>query len=100
MLAFVTVGSTRFDSLIHEVLSDPVLVSLRQKGYKALVVQSGNSEYDVDRKAFSGETLTLEREKDGVCIEIWQFKPSLIADYQRADLVISHAGALLCHLHN
>jgi beta-1,4-N-acetylglucosaminyltransferase len=92
MLVFVTVGSTRFDALIHKVLSEPVLSSLRQKGYKTLVVQSGNSEYDVNRKAFSGETLTVEKEKDGVHIEIWQFKPSLLADYERADLVISHAG--------
>jgi beta-1,4-N-acetylglucosaminyltransferase len=34
----------------------------------------------------------LHIEKDGISIEIWKFKPSLQEEYERADLVISHAG--------
>jgi beta-1,4-N-acetylglucosaminyltransferase len=91
MSAFVTVGSTQFDSLVQTVLSEPVLRSLRQRGYCNLVVQCGNSNFDM-AKSIGDSVLRLQAE--GVDIEIWKFKPSLIPEYHRADLVISHAGML------
>lgn len=89
MFVFVTVGSTRFDSLIQTALSIPVLSSLRLKGYSNLVIQCGNSEFDLGNPA--GQPL----QKEGIDIEIWPFKPTLQAEYERADLVISHAGLFL-----
>ncbi|THU86438.1 glycosyl transferase [Dendrothele bispora CBS 962.96] len=91
MLAFVTVGSTRFDSLVDRVLSEEVLASLRGRGYTKLVVQCGNSAFG-HANLLQQET-ELHLEKDGVSIELWKFKPSLQEEYERADLVISHAGS-------
>ncbi|KAG7092372.1 hypothetical protein E1B28_008731 [Marasmius oreades] len=91
MLAFVTVGSTRFDSLVNCVFSQPVLSSLRDKGYTQLIIQCGNSELDLryllqERDVFASENY-------GIHIECWKYKPSLRGEYERADLVISHAGS-------
>jgi beta-1,4-N-acetylglucosaminyltransferase len=99
MRAFVTVGSTRFDVLIHAVLDDAVLAALSRRGYDQLVVQCGNSGIDADlaRHASSMKTDddSLERwsfASQGVRVELWRFKPSLQAEFAHADLVISHAG--------
>ena len=93
MLAFTTVGSTKFDALVQAVLSQPVLTALHLQGYTALVVQCGNSKVDVGSSSatITGDITSLQ--KDGLDIEIWKFKPSLQTEYDRADLVISHAGA-------
>jgi beta-1,4-N-acetylglucosaminyltransferase len=94
MLAFVTVGSTRFDSLVQSILSSQILSCLLLKGYSELVIQCGLSEVsDLEMPTESGIPLKLH--KDGVAIEIWRFKSSLETEYDRADLVISHAG-LIC----
>lgn len=87
MRVLTTVGSTKFDALVNAVLSEPVLRALRLQGYSTLVIQSGNSEVDVE---CTGDTTTLHR--DGLDIEIWKFKPSLEDEFESADLVISHAG--------
>ncbi|KAF5391400.1 hypothetical protein D9757_001976 [Collybiopsis confluens] len=89
MLAFVTVGSTRFDELVQAALSSAVLSSLRRRGYTSLIVQRGNSVFPYEDDA-GAETLRLE--KNGVHIECWKFKPSLQTEYEKADIVISHAG--------
>jgi beta-1,4-N-acetylglucosaminyltransferase len=88
-----TVGSTKFDALVQAVLSQPVLTALHLQGYTALVVQCGNSKVDVGSSSatITGDITSLQ--KDGLDIEIWKFKPSLQTEYDRADLVISHAGS-------
>ena len=92
MLAFTTVGSTKFDALVQAVLSQPVLTALCLQGYTTLIVQCGNSGVHVGSGAtITGDITSLQ--KDGLDIEIWKFKPSLQTEYDRADLVISHAGA-------
>jgi beta-1,4-N-acetylglucosaminyltransferase len=92
MLAFVTVGSTSFDSLVQSVLSSPVLLSLRAKGYTSLSVQCGDSNFELASSISHSRNWSLER--DGIRVELWKFKPSLQEEYERADLVISHAGML------
>ncbi|TDL27398.1 glycosyl transferase [Rickenella mellea] len=90
MRAFVTVGSTQFDCLVQASLSVAVLTALRGRGYLSLVVQCG-------KFARAGETdggldkWTME--KGGMSIEMWRYKPTLAADYDNADLIISHAGS-------
>lgn len=91
MLAFVTVGSTRFDSLVQSVLSPPILSTLRLKGYTKLVVQCGNSNFELASSISGERSLAVERE--GVDIELWKFKPTLQKEYETADLVISHGGS-------
>lgn len=92
MRAFVTVGSTRFDALVQQALSDSVVDVLRTKGYTSLTVQCGNSDFDAGLFNQQGETWTRALEGVG-SIEVWRFKSTLQQEYERADLVISHAGA-------
>jgi beta-1,4-N-acetylglucosaminyltransferase len=97
MRAFITVGSTKFDALIHQILSKNVLDSLREKGYTDVVIQYGNSQLANDlNPAFSD---SAELESFGVQINIWRFKPSLREEYAGADLVISHAGGFYFDYH-
>ncbi|KAG7452633.1 uncharacterized protein BT62DRAFT_998658 [Guyanagaster necrorhizus] len=91
MLVFVTVGSTRFDALVQAVLSDRVLAALSQAGCTAVVVQCGNSHFAHTHSIQNGETLNTQQQN--VTIEMYKFKPSLDSDYERADMVISHAGS-------
>ncbi|KAG6868273.1 hypothetical protein C0993_005558 [Termitomyces sp. T159_Od127] len=91
MLAFVTVGSTQFDALIQAILSSSVLSTLRRKGYDQLVVQCGNSDFELASSISGGGQSSVERE--GINIELWKFKPTLQREYEKADLVISHAGS-------
>lgn len=90
MRVFTTVGSTKFDALVNAVLSEPVLRALRLQGYSTLVIQSGNSEVGAKCTGDTTDTTTLH--KDGLNVEVWKFKPSLKDEFERADLVISHAG--------
>jgi beta-1,4-N-acetylglucosaminyltransferase len=94
MLAFVTVGSTRFDGLVQRALSEVVFDSLCSKGYTHLVVQCGHSDFDTSRFTRAGDAWTRRPEGGGL-VEVWRFKPTLLEEYKRADLVISHAGACI-----
>ena len=89
MHVFVTVGSTRFDTLVQRALSEPVIDILRAKGYSKIVVQCGNSDFDSGAFERTGDTWI--RRGNGE-VEVWRFKPSLHEEYEQADLVISHAG--------
>ena len=91
MRAFVTVGSTRFDALVQQALSDVVLDVLRERGYSTIVVQCGNSNFHSDQYTQDGESWTRTLEGGG-SVEVWRFKASLGEEYKQADLVISHAG--------
>jgi beta-1,4-N-acetylglucosaminyltransferase len=90
MLVFVSVGSTKFDQLVQGVLDSSVVSSLRNRGYDALSLQCGNSDLGPEIKAPTSGTMGFT--KDGLNITVWKFKPSLQDDYEKADLVISHAG--------
>ena len=90
MHAFVTVGSTSFDSLVQSVISSQVLFSLRVKGYSRLSIQCGDSNFEL--ASFISHSPDWSLERNGISIELWKFKPSLREEYERADLVISHAG--------
>uniref|UniRef100_A0A8C8VF44 UDP-N-acetylglucosamine transferase subunit ALG13 n=1 Tax=Pelusios castaneus TaxID=367368 RepID=A0A8C8VF44_9SAUR len=82
--AFVTVGTTRFEELIAAVAAPESLQALRSLGYSRLVLQvgSGAAPEPLRTAAFT--------------LEVFRFKESLAEDLQRADLVISHAGAGTC----
>lgn len=88
----VTVGSTRFDALVQAVLSEPVLAALRARGYSRLTVQCGNSEFDANGFEQQEDGL-VQTTENGIGIVVWKFRPSLEEEYEKADLVISHAGS-------
>lgn len=46
MKVFVTVGTTKFESLVRKVLSEDVLLALKAKGYTKITIQSGKSDFD------------------------------------------------------
>lgn len=90
MRVFATVGSTKFDDLVNAVLSSAVQNALRTKGYSSLVVQCGNSSFDSTPFKAIGDVWLRNSPVD---TEVWRFKPTLQDEYERADLVISHAGS-------
>jgi beta-1,4-N-acetylglucosaminyltransferase len=90
MLVFVTVGSTRFDALVASVITEQVLTSFRRRGYSNLIVQCGDSAFELAECVKNGETVSMSR--CGVKVEVWKFKNSLDEEFERADLIISHAG--------
>ena len=94
---FVTVGSTRFDALVQRVLSAPVLDALHARGYRTMDVQCGNSSLDYERTALRAVGEDRWELPGPMSVNVWRFKPSLEDDYERAGLIISHAGKLLRH---
>jgi UDP-N-acetylglucosamine transferase subunit ALG13 len=93
-IAFVTVGSTRFDALVTRVLSEEVVEVLKENGVTTLIVQAGNSTFD-HSSSFEQDDEVLRGQIHGLSVEVWTYKPSLKEDYERAALVIGHAGIYL-----
>lgn len=90
MRAFVTVGSTKFNDLVQTVLLEDTLQAFKAAGYTEVSVQCGNSSFEHSAKVDKEGVYTVEQ--SGVSISCWSYKPSLEEEYDRADLVISHAG--------
>ncbi|KAL0830787.1 hypothetical protein ABMA28_002907 [Loxostege sticticalis] len=82
---FITVGTTRFDLLVETIMSPSVLESLKKIGCKVITFQIGNSDFQPGIY-----------DKEGVQINVYRFKDSILDDIVSADLVISHAGAGSC----
>eukprot|EP00977_Amphora_coffeiformis_P027399 scaffold34609_cov146-Amphora_coffeaeformis.AAC.6 len=79
---FVTVGTTLFESLIQVMTNERVLEKLVQMGFSKLILQYGKGSVPT----IPSSILPLE-------VEMYDFKDTLSADIQRADLIIGHAGA-------
>lgn len=104
----MTVGTTKFDSLI-EAISDRNFLSHMSGdecgAYTSLTVQYGRgsirpfAETSGDdasnaHKAHNGEIGgATKQDVNGIRCDAYQFKPSLRQDMEDADLIISHAGA-------
>ena len=81
MIVLVTVGTTRFDTLIASILCPQLLNDLHDRGVTGLIVQHGHSPLPnpLPVAVFPIETLP--------------FHASLTSLISRAGLVIAHAGA-------
>ncbi|MFH4979268.1 hypothetical protein AB6A40_005977 [Gnathostoma spinigerum] len=88
---FVTVGSTRFDSLIQQMVSDEVVSSLKAIGISEVVMQIGHSQRPSHSRTDDGCYNV-----NGVFFMQYRHKPSIGEDIDKADLVIGHAGAATC----
>jgi beta-1,4-N-acetylglucosaminyltransferase len=80
-LAFVTVGTTKFDDLIRALDTDACLEALAARGFSRVLMQIGHGEY------------TPRASAAGLSIEWYRHNPQYKQDVARADLIISHAGA-------
>jgi len=83
---FVTVGTTQFNSLIHEITSSTALSTLNDLGFSHLTVQYGTGN-------FKPETFSSADVHNRIQVSSFSLKPSISADIACADLVVSHAGA-------
>jgi beta-1,4-N-acetylglucosaminyltransferase len=99
---FVTVGSTKFESLINRVLGKDVLNLLKTLSYNRVVLQVGNGRHDDDDLfKFSEANFNFKSGveemtsflKENVEINAYRYKKSIRDDILNADLIISHAGA-------
>eukprot|EP00536_Pseudo-nitzschia_multiseries_P007688 jgi/Psemu1/305141/fgenesh1_kg.183_\ len=82
---FVTVGTTQFDKLVSSATSDPALQWMERQGFSSLTIQYGRGKKP-ELPSSSSSPLKIK-------IETYDFRPSLLEDMERADLVLSHAGA-------
>lgn len=78
---FVTVGTTRFDLLIEQVTRPEALKWMKLSGYTDLIIQYGK-----------GVKPNIPEDCPIPC-HLYDFKDTLEQDMERADLILSHAGA-------
>lgn len=94
---FVTVGTTRFDKLVASATSTVALDWMVQQGFTTLTIQYGRgTEPKVDRSRYGdglSQSLPSSSPLSPLKIQVYDFRPSLDADMEKADLVLSHAGA-------
>lgn len=98
---FVTVGSTKFEPLIEQVLSTQTLERLRKFGFRKAILQigSGHHQHYLEHCVVESSTNATNNDtvirfvKDGIEINAYRYKKSLRDDLNSADLVISHAGS-------
>ncbi|GAA5971143.1 hypothetical protein JCM8115_003073 [Rhodotorula mucilaginosa] len=83
----LTVGSTRFDPLVHAFLSADSLASLAALGITTVVAQVGNSTLP---KGYKEGSTTLPQ---GLELHVLRFATDLEEQVGQTDLVVSHAGA-------
>ncbi|EME29042.1 beta-1,4-N-acetylglucosaminyltransferase [Galdieria sulphuraria] len=79
---FVTVGSTSFDELIITINNQSCLAAMHSRGVEEIKVQYGN-----------GKVLPRTSYKEKLKMESFQYKSSIVEEFNWADLVISHGGA-------
>ncbi|KAM3957086.1 UDP-N-acetylglucosamine transferase subunit ALG13-like [Aphomia sociella] len=82
---FITVGTTRFDLLVNTIFKPSTIECLKQIGCNDITFQIGHSDFKAGKY-----------EKNGVKIDVYRLKDSIQDDIERADLIISHAGAGSC----
>jgi beta-1,4-N-acetylglucosaminyltransferase len=95
--AFVTVGSTKFDSLVNKIISSEILDAFYQAGFSYLTIQAGNTDLPLEWAPV--DVGVVQRNVKGLDVELWRFKADITGDILAADLIISHAGTewrLLC----
>jgi beta-1,4-N-acetylglucosaminyltransferase len=79
---FVTVGTTRFENLVTAATSQMALEWMASQGYTSLTIQYG-----------TGKEPEINHSDSPLTIQCYSFRPSLDEDMQKADLILSHAGA-------
>ncbi len=91
---FVTVGTTKFEQLINQMLHVETLDTFKRFGFNRLILQIGNGKHE-NENLFNLKNNNDSNKfyKHNIEILVYRFKNSLKEDLDCADLVISHAGA-------
>ena len=85
--AFITVGTTSFDTLLHTLLTEDILRLFVDYGFTDLKIQHG-------RTSMTGLLQARKlAETVGIDLTLFDYKNSLNQDMKHADLIISHAGS-------
>ncbi|KAI6215251.1 N-acetylglucosaminyldiphosphodolichol N-acetylglucosaminyltransferase [Aphelenchoides besseyi] len=103
MRLLVTVGTTKFEALILDVMSEKVLSSLSELGFREISLQMGNIDLQEHIKQSdnfvvinqNSETINL-RWRDLKIRARSYFFDSMDREMRDADLIISHGGAGTC----
>ena len=80
MKAFVTVGTTEFEKLIETINQEETMELFHQLGITEMTVQYGHGK-------------TIPEGKCGIHMTSFTTKPSILDEFEKADLIITHAGA-------
>uniref|UniRef100_A0A8R1DJR4 UDP-N-acetylglucosamine transferase subunit ALG13 n=1 Tax=Caenorhabditis japonica TaxID=281687 RepID=A0A8R1DJR4_CAEJA len=101
MACFVTVGTTLFEDLINQVLSEKCVENLKKVGVKSIKLQigKGNFEKSTLDRVFGELADKSDQGKanyQGINVEFYRFKPSISGDMSEAFIIIGHAGAGTC----
>jgi beta-1,4-N-acetylglucosaminyltransferase len=80
---FITVGTTLFENLIKKFDEDHILKILIANGFTNIIYQIGKGTFEPSNW----------KKYPVLTVEIFKFKPSLIDDMKKAELMISHSGA-------
>ncbi|GAB64476.1 glycosyltransferase [Plasmodium cynomolgi strain B] len=88
-ILFVTVGSHKFDELIKQIDTKEFHSFLRCEGFTKMNMQIGEGTYEpklIYRHNSNNEEF-LKR------VKFFRYKKDLVKHFQKADLILSHAGA-------
>lgn len=81
---FVTVGTTDFDLLIKTVCETKNLLTLKELGFSKIILQIGRGKYEPKNSV------------DGITLDFFRYKDSILETILKSDFIISHAGAGTC----
>ena len=84
MYILITVGTTKFQNLLHIVFSKEFIHSLKKVDCHKLVIQTG----DVDSEALKLDVIPKE-----IDYTSFRYKNNLIKEIEECDLIICHGGA-------
>ncbi|WKY13867.1 hypothetical protein Q1695_004592 [Nippostrongylus brasiliensis] len=99
MTCFVTVGTTRFDQLVNQILSEECVTVLKSVGVQQIKIQLGAGEWndDVRQRVFNGVVADQgDGESYGMPVHYYRFKRNIQDDMKEAMIVVGHAGAGTC----
>ncbi|VDK80377.1 unnamed protein product [Cylicostephanus goldi] len=103
MTCFVTVGTTRFDELVNEMLRDACISALRSVGVNKIKIQLGAGEWDADvRERVFNNVVGNEGavEYGGIPIEYYRFKPDIQKDMGNSMVSYCFASAVEKHAYD
>jgi beta-1,4-N-acetylglucosaminyltransferase len=90
---FVTVGTTLFEDLMQAVTTPEALQWLIDHSYRHWIFQYGKGRRPCIPDGIKSYIEAKDGEAPHVTLDMYDFKPSLRADMEKADLIVSHAGA-------